>query len=151
MRFIFISSIFDSSNYKDGVSYPHGPFADNQTRIQINIHKLDLTTTNSQSEAESEQSTIKAAWQNFNRQTKLEYGRILHATVLSHGGSRYFYDQEPEKKNMSILTDILERERLVKRSILEFSPRSGAEFKGSVSYVELTYLAVDLIKTCTRR
>ncbi|HEX8662464.1 MAG TPA: hypothetical protein VF744_00370 [Beijerinckiaceae bacterium] len=140
---LFINAIFESSRYHEGVSYPFGHFAENRTRILQFVSELDLTG-GSLSGFEAR----KQAWNKFLKIVDLQYGKIMHGTVLHYGDISYFYNEINPKKNISITIDILERERLAKRNILEFESNG---VQGSVSYVDLTYLAIDLIRTCTRR
>jgi hypothetical protein len=132
----FLRDVCLNSNYKDGVSWPHGHFQDNSAGITQNVTLLKA----------SSEEQIESCWTRFKDETKLQYGYIIHATVVRAGGAVYFYNREflPLGNNPSVIFDLLERERLVMRHVALFGS------SGSVSYVDLTYLAVDLIRTCTR-
>jgi hypothetical protein len=67
-------------------------------------------------------------------------------------GTFFFYNHDliDNKSNQTLLFDILERESLVKRSIVPLASQFNTFVTGSVSYCDLSYLAIDLIKVCTR-
>ena len=90
-------------------------------------------------------------WKNFKEKTNLQYGHLLHATVRVGGGTRYYYNDDlVGGGDQTLLFDILERESLVKRSIIPLVSQFDGFDTGSVSYFDLSYLAIDLIRVCTR-
>jgi hypothetical protein len=141
-----LEAICFSSKYQEGVSWPDGHFEDNARTIRENVKMLD---GGHQDLSSDDRDLI---WDGFKKNTKLQYGHLLHATVMSSKGTSFFYNHDliDNRSNQTLLFDILERESLVKRSILPLASQFSTLITGSVSYFDLSYLAIDLIRVCTR-
>jgi hypothetical protein len=141
----FLRDVCFRSSFQRGIPWPHGHFPENAEVIEDNIRMLDISP-----DAESDSKTNSEKWGLFKEkiEASVQFCYLIHGTVLlgNRDGAVYFYNRDliAQAENPSLSFDMLERERLVRRSIISFA---GA---GSVSYVDLTYLAVDLIRVCTR-
>lgn len=88
-------------------------------------------------------------WLQFKKEAKLEYGYVIHGVVLTReNGALFFYNSDFMFVD-GLTIDRLEAERLVRRTVITFVG-SESVTTGSVSYLELSYLAIDLVRVCTR-
>jgi hypothetical protein len=141
-----LEAICFGSRYHEGVHWPGGHFEDNSKVIAANVGALDR---GGEKFSGNEPALI---WKKFKEDSQLQYGHLLHATVMSSGVSIFFYNADliARETNQTLLFDILEHESLVKRTLVPLQSRFGSSSVGSVSYFDLSYLAIDLIKVCTR-
>jgi hypothetical protein len=135
-----------ASNYKDGTSWPLGHFVDNEAVIRANIPLLDHSGEGSLDHLSLHEH--RRYWLQFKDACNLQYGRLIHATVLLAAGAAYCYD-ETVRDIDAITIDRLEAERIVIKNVIQFNAtrRQGT---GSVSYFNLSYIAIDLVRICTR-
>jgi hypothetical protein len=137
------------SRYKDGVSWPTGHFAENENLVRANIPLLDRSGEGGLEHVSLDD--YRPFWLEFKKASKLQYGQLIHATVLLKGGSFFCY--EGDIAIDAITVDRLEGERLLIRKLISFNATHGNILRrgsGSVSYFDLTYLAIDLVRICTR-
>jgi hypothetical protein len=142
----FLSRVYDESDSNIGISWPLGHFAVNELIVENNLAILDQRAEPVKRKGNHEEA--KRHWTEFKKKTKLLYGYLVHATVLQASGYTYFYNTDITFVE-PLMVDRLEAERLLKRSIRRFPERSESLETGTVSYVELTYLAIDLVRICT--
>jgi hypothetical protein len=145
---IFLHAVCLRSNYKNGVSWPTGHFETNEKRIQANIPILDQSLNPKFAPDRTSTDELTPYWLEFKEKAKLEYGYIIHAVGLPKAGGLYFYNTDISYVD-GLMVDRLEAERLVKRTIFSYAAKGNAT-TGSVSYLDLTYLAIDLVSICTR-
>jgi hypothetical protein len=139
-----------ASKYKDGVSWPLGHFAENEARVRASIPLLDRS-----GEANKLPTSVddhRPYWLEFKNACTLQYGYLIHATVLLPSGSVFYYGDSIRDFD-AITVDRLEAERLLIKKIIQFNAAHddvARRLAGSVSYFDLSYIAIDLIRICTR-
>jgi hypothetical protein len=87
----FLHEVCLASNYRDRLSWPLGHFADNEGTLRANIPLLDQSTNIELSENAASSTDL---WLRFKSSTKLQYGFLIHASVLSPAGALYFYNSD---------------------------------------------------------
>lgn len=145
----FLTKVCLSSKYEGGISWPLGHFVDNEARIRANLHLLDQSNNEDLPEDRHSYSDAQTWWSKFKSEAQLQFGYLVHASVLLRGGGAIYCYNDDIVFLDPLMVDRLEAERLVKRTVLTFSAK-GSATEGSVSYVDLTYMAIDLVKICTR-
>ncbi len=144
----FLSKICFASDFRNGVSWPTGHFATNEDVVRRGIPILDQSANLSFEENRTSTDGCGPFWQKFKQETQLQFGYLIHGVVLARAGALYFYNTDLTFVD-GLMIDRLEAERLVRRTVIPFYG-SGSKTSGSVSYLDLTYLAIDLVRICTR-
>ena len=145
----FLSQVCLASNYRNGVSWPAGHFKSNENCIRQKIHLLDQSANKKLSPNKFSSDELSPYWLQFKKEAKLEYGYVIHGVVLTReNGALFFYNSDFMFVD-GLTIDRLEAERLVRRTVITFVG-SESITTGSVSYLELSYLAIDLVRVCTR-
>ena len=149
---LFLQRVYNSRRSTGGFAWPEGPFKGNAAAIEHSISQLVYDNPEPAPGSALYQIEQKM-WNDYIKRVKLDYGIILHATILTSQGTRFFYNTEDIAEGAGVFIDILEREQLLKRTYFKF----GAQFQvaaakmasGSVGFAELTYMGFDFVRVCT--
>jgi hypothetical protein len=151
----FLQTAYNERRSTGGFSWPEGPFKNNSAAVERSISMLVYDLPDPPPGSVGLNEVRQKLWNEYLRKVKLDYGLILHATVITHEGIYYFYNTEDFAEGAGVFIDILERERLLKRTAFDFgvqlrtSPLALRNPAGSVGYVELTYMGFDFVRVCT--
>jgi hypothetical protein len=139
----FLYDVCKNTGEADGPYWPDVHFEHNKNVIEDHLQVLIGRSLSGD-----------VRWKKFNSEVSkgLEFSYLIHAAAPHYpDGWGYYYNKSylSEIKSPSILFDMLERERLVRKTLrpVRVDKRHS---EGSISYIDLTYLAIDLIRVCTR-
>ncbi len=150
----FLQRVYYQRRSTGGFPWPEGPFQSNAAAVQHSIGMLVHDHPEPNPASVEELHFLQRKWRDYITKTKLDYGLVLHGTIVTPYGTRYFYNTDDFAEGAGVIIDILERERLLKRTLFAFGARLRTKSEihnpsGSVGYVELTFMGFDFVRVCT--